>query len=44
MENPEQCKVIGINARRDYEKKYLPEDNYKQLMNIYKDTLTINTE
>ena len=43
-DNPEQCKVIGINARTDYEKKYLPEDNYKQLMDIYKDTLTINTE
>lgn len=29
---------IGINARKDYEKKYLPEDNYYQLLKIYNET------
>ena len=33
---PELCKVIGMNARKDYEEKYTPEDNYQQLINIYK--------
>lgn len=33
---PELCKVLGKNARIDYERKYLPENNYKQLMMIYK--------
>ena len=37
--NPELCKVIGMNARLDYENKYLPEDNYQQLFSIYKQTL-----
>lgn len=36
-ESPELCKKMGINARLDYEKKYLPEDNYRQLMKIYND-------
>lgn len=34
---PELCKELGKNARDDYEAKYLPEDNYKQLIKIYKD-------
>lgn len=33
--NPQECKKIGINAREDYEKKYTPEDNYGQLIDIY---------
>lgn len=33
--NPEECKKLGMNARKDYEDKYTPEDNYKQLMDIY---------
>lgn len=32
---PEECERLGINARVDYEAKYLPEDNYRQLMSIY---------
>lgn len=32
---PELCTKMGINARVDYEKKYLRYDNYKQLMRIY---------
>lgn len=33
--NPARCRELGENAREDYEAKYLPEDNYQQLMNIY---------
>jgi len=33
--SPEQCVVMGKNARLDYEAKYLPEDNYQQLISIY---------
>lgn len=35
----EAIKVMGANARFDYEKKYMPEDNYRQLMSIYIDVL-----
>lgn len=38
-ESPELCEKMGINARSDYETKYLPEDNYLQLMKIYNDTV-----
>lgn len=31
----EKCREIGSNARKDYESKYLPEDNYRQLIEIY---------
>lgn len=33
--NPEECQKLGCNARADYEAKYLPEDNYRQLIEIY---------
>lgn len=33
---PIRISQIGKNARQDYEQKYRPEDNYKQLMDIYK--------
>lgn len=33
----EKCHNIGVNARHDYESKYMLEDNYQQLINIYKD-------
>lgn len=36
---PELCKKMGMNARRDYEDKYTPENNYQQLINIYQSTL-----
>ena len=36
---PELCKQMGNNARADYEEKYMPEDNYRQLMEIYESTL-----
>ena len=32
---PELISEIGKNARSDYERKYRPEDNYKQLIKIY---------
>lgn len=38
-ENQDECKYLGKNARIDYEEKYLSEDNYKQLIKIYKETL-----
>ncbi|HRU98165.1 MAG TPA: glycosyltransferase family 4 protein [Ruminococcus sp.] len=34
--DPELCRKMGVNARKDYEAKYLPEDNYKQLVDIYR--------
>ena len=33
--NPEACQRMGQNARADYESKYLPENNYTQLLRIY---------
>ena len=33
--NPKLCIKMGLAARRDYENKYRPEDNYNQLINIY---------
>lgn len=33
----DQCKKMGENARKDYESKYLPEDNYNQLIAVYQD-------
>ena len=36
---PELISEIGKNARLDYERKYRPEDNYEQLMEIYKKTM-----
>ena len=34
--NPEKCRELGENARKEYEKNYLPEDNYIQLITVYK--------
>ena len=36
---PEKCIEIGENARNDYEKKYLPEDNYHELISIYRELM-----
>ncbi len=33
--DPDLCRRMGENARKDYEKKYMPEDNYNQLIDIY---------
>ena len=32
---PEQTRLMGQNARLEYEQKYTPEANYEQLMDIY---------
>ena len=33
--DPEKCISMGSNAREEYCAKYMPEDNYKQLMAVY---------
>lgn len=35
-DDPAKCETLGKHARADYEAKYLPEDNYRQLMDIYR--------
>lgn len=35
-DNPDLIRQMGMNARLDYEQKYRPEDNYEQLINIYR--------
>lgn len=35
-DKPEKCTELGRNARANYQDNYLPEDNYQQLMSIYK--------
>lgn len=37
--NEELIREMGRNARKDYEAKYQPEDNYEQLIGIYKSLL-----
>lgn len=32
----DKCVELGTNARGDYEAKYQPEDNYRQLIEVYK--------
>lgn len=41
--DPDQCKIMGQNARKYYEAKYLPEDNYNQLITVYQQILCRNT-
>lgn len=36
---PEECGILGRNARTEYESKYTEEANYRQLMEIYRETL-----
>ncbi|MBQ2980618.1 MAG: glycosyltransferase family 4 protein [Lachnospiraceae bacterium] len=40
-DNPDLCDIMGKNAREDYENKYMPEENYRQLMKIYETTKDI---
>lgn len=35
IEHPEEMKQMGLNARREYERKYTAETNYKILIEIY---------
>ncbi len=37
--NPEALREMGANARREYEIRYTPEVNYRQLMAIYSDAI-----
>ena len=37
--DPEKCKEIGVHAREEYEHKYRPEENYQELMEMYKTVL-----
>ena len=34
---PKLCQEMGENSRKHYEENYLPEDNYVQLLEIYKE-------
>jgi glycosyltransferase involved in cell wall biosynthesis len=33
--DPVACRNLGVNARLSYESRYLPEDNFQQLIKIY---------
>lgn len=39
--NPAALREMGANARREYEAKYTPETNYRQLMTIYADAIAV---
>ena len=39
IENPEQVKKMGENARKEYLAKYTPEKNYETLMDIYQQAI-----
>ena len=38
-EHREEMKQMGINARKEYEEKYIAEKNYKMLMSIYQQAI-----
>lgn len=38
-QNQDLCLQLGSNARKDYEKKYVPDNNYEQLKEIYDDVV-----
>jgi len=35
FDHPEELRAMRANARRDFEKKYTAERNYKMLMSVY---------
>lgn len=37
--HPEEMNTMGENARREYEARYTPEINYRQLLAIYRDAM-----
>lgn len=39
--NPVKAAEMGTNARKDYESKYLPEENYRQLIGIYEKVMNL---
>jgi len=38
-DHPEECKEMGLNARKVFEEKYTAEKNYELLMNIYQEAI-----
>ena len=38
-DHPEECRIMGKNARKIYEEKYTPERNYELLMDIYQQAI-----
>lgn len=43
-EHPDECRRMGANARREYDEKYTPEQNYKMLMDIYQKAIEIHNK
>jgi glycosyltransferase involved in cell wall biosynthesis len=41
--HPEECKRMGLNARKVYEEKYTPEKNYDILTDIYQQVIDSNS-
>lgn len=39
--NPAALRAMGTSARREYEAKYTPAENYRQLMAIYADAIAV---
>lgn len=39
VSNPEQVKIMGLNARNEYLSKYKPEENYQILIDVYKQAI-----
>lgn len=37
--NPEAMRRMGVNARRVYEARFTPQENYRQLIGIYQDAM-----
>ena len=42
--HPEEMRIMGINARRQYEAKYTPEINYQQLVAVYREATNLVIE
>lgn len=42
-DNPQQCQLMGNNARQTYLDEYIPEKNYQQLINIYQEAIDEKT-
>lgn len=40
-ENPKACRNMGKAARSDYVERYMPEPNYRQLMDLYRGILGV---
>ena len=38
-DHPDECRQMGLNARKVYEEKYTAEKNYKMLIDIYQQAI-----